>query len=222
MKSGIYKIEINNKIYVGRDKRLISNSRMKRHLRSLKKGTHPNKHLQNAYIKFNDFKYEIIEFCDYNIINEREIYWINFLRSTDHEFGYNMTSGGDVCPSELLNEEDLNKRNMKISETLKNFYKKNNNPFEGKSHTIESRKKISDSKLGKYKSEHNPNHRSDITNEMIKDSLIEFGSVKSAAKNLNCSQPFLSYRIKSQGFILVYENDKKIGRGCKILSVQIP
>ena len=222
MKSGIYKIEINNKIYIGRDKNLNINFRMKKHLRSLKKGNHPNKHLQNAYLKFNEFNYDIIEFCDYEIINEREIYWIEHFKSKYTEFGYNMTSGGDVCPSEMISGEDMVKRNEKISGTLKVFYENNIKTFKGKKHTEECKKQMSDNKKGKYKSDSNPNYRSDITNIMIKDSLLECGSIKSAAKKLNCSQPFLSYRIKSQNFVLVYENDKKIGRNCKIINVDLP
>ena len=41
----------------------------------------------------NNFFIELIEECDDNIINEREIYWINFYDS--YYKGYNSTLGGD-------------------------------------------------------------------------------------------------------------------------------
>ena len=36
----------------------------------------------------------VLEKCDKNELNEREIYWIDFYRSQEH--GYNMTKGGSA------------------------------------------------------------------------------------------------------------------------------
>jgi hypothetical protein len=39
------------------------------------------------------FKIEQIEECDDSIVNEREIYWIEYYQS--FKYGYNATKGGD-------------------------------------------------------------------------------------------------------------------------------
>jgi hypothetical protein len=54
-------------------------------------------HLYNAMRQYgkDNFLFEIIELCDNdnNILNEREIYWINYYNS--YETGYNETRGGE-------------------------------------------------------------------------------------------------------------------------------
>lgn len=221
MKSGIYKITINNKTYVGRDVLLCKNKRKKYHLLKLRKGVHPNKYLQNAYNKYNEFKYDVIELCDVNELNEKEIYWINKLNSIYTKNGYNLTTGGDVCPSELLNSEDMLVRNAKISNTLREYYKNNENPFKGKTHTNSSRQNMSDNKKNKYKAKNNPHYKHDITNEMIRTALINEKSIKAAARILNCSPAFIGYRIYSNNMILKYKNNRTIGRGVVIEDVII-
>lgn len=41
----------------------------------------------------NNFDYEILEECDIDKLNEREIYWIQKLKSHVLEHGYNVTYG---------------------------------------------------------------------------------------------------------------------------------
>lgn len=43
----------------------------------------------------NNFTKEILEICNSNTLNEREVYWIEFLNSTDLKLGYNISNGGD-------------------------------------------------------------------------------------------------------------------------------
>lgn len=90
----IYKISnnINDKVYIGKTQRSFQ-IRWKEHCsNSFKKD---NIKLYNAMKKYgvNNFFIELIEECDDNIINEREIYWINFYDS--YYKGYNSTLGGD-------------------------------------------------------------------------------------------------------------------------------
>jgi hypothetical protein len=40
------------------------------------------------------FTYEVIEECNNDKLDEREIYWIAYYKSNQKEFGYNQTSGG--------------------------------------------------------------------------------------------------------------------------------
>lgn len=62
MPKGIYKIELNEKIYVGSSSISIK-GRWKSHLSGLRKGTHGNIHLQNAYNKHGELalKFSILE-----------------------------------------------------------------------------------------------------------------------------------------------------------------
>lgn len=92
MKIHIYVIKniINNKIYIGSTKNIIS--RKYYHFNQLKNNHHHSKHLQNAYNKYdkNNFIFYIIEEC--NEINryEREVYHININNSYKKEYGYNL------------------------------------------------------------------------------------------------------------------------------------
>ena len=59
-------------------------------------------------------------------MDEREIYWISFYNSTNKEIGYNISNGGNVNRS-MSGEH---------------------NPFYGKTHSKETREKISKAKIG--------------------------------------------------------------------------
>jgi len=54
--------------------------------------------LRSAIKKYKkkNFKKEILEYCNSNNqLNEREIYWIKMLNSTDKNIGYNISAGGN-------------------------------------------------------------------------------------------------------------------------------
>ena len=97
--TGIYKITNldNGKMYVGQAVDI--NRRWKDHKRLLNKNQHGNSHLQSSWNKHgeNKFDFSIIELCNENELDEKEIYWIDRLR-TYHGFvdcnGYNNTLGG--------------------------------------------------------------------------------------------------------------------------------
>ena len=61
-KKAVYKITINNKIYIGSS--IDVYTRYKYHISFLKRNKHNNIYLQRAYNKYNDFKFEIIELYD--------------------------------------------------------------------------------------------------------------------------------------------------------------
>lgn len=60
-KSGVYLIEIGNKIYIGSSKNL--NKRRGRHLSDLNRGIHSNIYLQRAFDKYLDFEFSILMDC---------------------------------------------------------------------------------------------------------------------------------------------------------------
>lgn len=86
MKSGIYTIEINNKFYVGYSKNI--KSRWADHKRKLAKNKHRNYHLQLAYNKHQEAKYEVLEETT-EWIQEKEVMWIEKIGY------YNKTEGGE-------------------------------------------------------------------------------------------------------------------------------
>ena len=63
-----------------------------RHFGELNRNVHNNKHLQNAWNKYGEesFEFNVLEYCDVELLNEREKYWINHFKSTDSKYGYNI------------------------------------------------------------------------------------------------------------------------------------
>lgn len=94
---GIYKIEnkVNGKIYIGQSVDIKSRWRGHRHY--LNTNTCNNNYLQNAWNKYkkDNFKFEIMEECLKDELNEKEIYYINKFNSTNDKFGYNLEGGGN-------------------------------------------------------------------------------------------------------------------------------
>lgn len=149
----IYKItnQINGKIYIGKTTLPIE-KRLKRHFYLASKKI--NRYLYDAINKYNkeNFIIELLEECEYNLANEREIYYINFYNSTNKEMGYNMTIGGDGgrMPEESLKKMILKKTGMKLSE--------------------EHKRKISEANKGK-----NPHPMTEECREKIRQSLLKSG-----------------------------------------------
>ena len=81
------------------------------HRAKLEKNKHANKHLQNAWNKYgsDNFKFAMIEECDIQSLNEREIFWISKYKTTTDDKGYNMQYGGSTG----LHTEEY-KEHMKI------------------------------------------------------------------------------------------------------------
>lgn len=86
---GIYKItnKINGKVYIGQA--IDINDRWQRHRRS-----HDNCAIHLAFNKYgiDNFTFEVIEECLPELLDEREIYWIDHFQS--YGKGYNMNPGG--------------------------------------------------------------------------------------------------------------------------------
>lgn len=86
--SGIYKITNlkNGKVYVGQSKNIYS--RRKQHFTELFHGKHPNKAMQKDFkTDWRYFRWDSIERCPLDKLNEREKYWIDKLNTI--EKGYN-------------------------------------------------------------------------------------------------------------------------------------
>jgi len=93
---GIYCIsnKINGKMYIGQSRNIIE--RWKSHIYELNKGIHRNRYLQYSWFKYGEsnFNFSIIELCDIESLDKKEIYYISKYQSTDSDKGYNLTGGG--------------------------------------------------------------------------------------------------------------------------------
>ena len=116
--SFIYKIinDINDKVYIGKTNATIQ-KRWQEHCYDFGKDRNKNRPLYCAMNKYGieHFKAEKIEECEYDIAEEREIYWINYYNS--YMNGYNATLGGDG--KSFYNHQeiiDLLKQHLEVSE----------------------------------------------------------------------------------------------------------
>ena len=90
------------------------------------------------YYGKENFQTEILEWTDVKLLNEKEIYWINFYKSTDPNIGYNVSKGGltnDLkCPNvtknipneeiqKLLGFKKLNRKKNKLKQQKKKYFK---------------------------------------------------------------------------------------------------
>ena len=100
----IYKITSpSNKPYVGQTKRKVPEKRWKQHCQEAVRGNSHCIAIANAIRKYGaeNMKFEVIEECRDDMLNEREHYWIEKLKSLSPN-GYNLRSGGGV--NELCEE----------------------------------------------------------------------------------------------------------------------
>lgn len=118
MDSGIYCIEnlTTHKKYIGQSNNI--SYRIKQHLYELRNDKHYNSYLQKAWNKYGeeDFNIYVVEYCDVEILDEKERFYIAQYNTTDNQYGYNMTYGGQagaVCVGEAAERR---------KESLKRYY----------------------------------------------------------------------------------------------------
>lgn len=96
--AGIYSIRNidNGKLYIGSSSRI--KYRVKDHRDALLNGDHHSSHLQKSWNKYgeNKFIFEVIEIItlensDKTYMLSREQYWIDYLKTYNRDFGYNMS-----------------------------------------------------------------------------------------------------------------------------------
>jgi group I intron endonuclease len=117
----VYKItnNLNGKIYIGKDTTSNENYYGSGLL------------IKRAIEKYGieNFSKEILEECDgYELLSEREIYWIDYYNSTDLLIGYNISSGGDGGdtisnhPNRKKVVEKIRKTNIKAGKTYEEAF----------------------------------------------------------------------------------------------------
>lgn len=158
---GVYRIvnNINCKLYIGSSVHV--NRRIYTHIQALNGKYHGNIHLQNAWDKYGseNFSFDVIEIIDGNEedIRKREQYWLDYYKSYDYKFGYNIShyaigGGGYVISEETRKKlSDSHKGKVHSEETKKKMSEikqGKNNPYYGKSHTEETKIKMKKSHQG--------------------------------------------------------------------------
>lgn len=100
---GIYiiKNKINNLVYIGQSVNILA--RWYAHIQAAKnsKNSSHNTNIHKAMrtLGIKNFYYEVLEYCSYDMLSEREIFWIAKFDSFNN--GYNMTPGGENLKGEL-------------------------------------------------------------------------------------------------------------------------
>lgn len=105
---GIYQLEINGKLYIGKDHDIGSNRRFKQHMNLLKKNAHYNTYLQNAYNKYGKIDYKKLywsEDISLKTLTKVEIVMIENRKS--FECGYNLTKGGEGISGFKVSKENV-------------------------------------------------------------------------------------------------------------------
>jgi group I intron endonuclease len=169
---GIYGIKnvANGKWYVGQS--LDIDARIAYHFGKLRNRNHFNKHLQMAFNLYGESNFEvhILEELSENLLDIREISWIEYHKSSDRYFGYNVDVGGHNPKGIPKSEEHKRKisatlTGRKLSEdhrrkiSLSNKGKKHK-PYIHKLHTEEYKKAMSIVHSGKQVSETTKNRMS--------------------------------------------------------------
>lgn len=169
---GIYRITCNKnkRVYVGQSTNM--RDRAGYHIRHLKCGSHTNKHLQNAWNKYGEgsFVIDVLERCpkSFDVLNEREIYWINKLDALARGRGFNIATGGSNGYSlggmpegeraAILEKIAAKTRGRKTGKRAHNY---------GKRMTDEQRAKLSQARKEYYKHHPHPNKGREMSEEQI-------------------------------------------------------
>lgn len=150
---GIYMIEntITNKVYVGSSKDMLG--RRYHHFYKLRRGNHPNPHLQSSWNKHgqNAFQFSILEFTSTELLTEREDWWIAFFDSQNPKKGYNKIS----ADRREMSEETKAKIGAAFrGRKLTDEHKANiSAAHKGKKRTPEHQAKLTSSQIGRPKSD---------------------------------------------------------------------
>ena len=90
-RSGIYKLNINGRFYIGSAVDL--EKRLREHLYSLTKNNHTNIHVQRAFNKYGEINFNILEFEAIGKLINREQYYIDVLKPT---LNISLTAGSQL------------------------------------------------------------------------------------------------------------------------------
>jgi group I intron endonuclease len=213
----IYKITSpSGRVYVGKTKRL------KIRIWEYRWRSKKRKSIIHDSIKgygWEAHKLEVIEEIADELLNEREVFWIKELNTfyLDNEKGMNMTRGGDGnVPSWKHNTERRKKQAQRFSGE--------GNPFYGKTHSEETKKRLAKvmSKRNKSKGIKIPEWAAEKGREAVRKAVImynsdgeflkEYISATQAAKDLGFSRSCINDVVRGKhtntnGYVFRYKTD---------------
>lgn len=150
---------------------------------------------RKKYCKESDWVYKVLEYCDVDKLDEREQYYIELYDTMNN--GYNSDTGGH------LNRKLSNEARQKFSGSGNPFYGKHhteeqkrklseamkgeNNPLYGKHLTEEHKSKLSEAMKGRYVGEKNPNSKAVIQLSKNGEFIAEFSTMKEASETIGRS-----------------------------------
>lgn len=182
--SGIYMIKnvINDKVYVGSVKKLVSRLSNHRHL--LNNNKHHSVHLQHSWNKYGEdvFIFGVIEVVeDINKLIEFEQKFINKYKSSEDKYGYN------ICP---LAKNNLGFKHQRGIDDKKRRMTGKGNNFYNKKHTPESLYKISENCQNKKLTTENINEIKFLAKQDVSQDII--------AKIFNCDRSYINRIINNK------------------------
>lgn len=126
MITGVYKITCipNNRIYIGSAKNI--KIRWNRHINDLNLDKHINIYMQRSFNKYgiDNFKFEIVEKCDTNILLIREQYYLDLYKPYINGFNIGISSsGGDNLSYNPNKKEICDKISKSLILTFSNMTK---------------------------------------------------------------------------------------------------
>ena len=179
---GIYYIKnnLNGKLYIGQSIEI--NKRFNTHKHKLRNNIHPNAHLQSSFNKYGEdnFEFGLLKATKEKYLNRLERLYIKKHNTANPKYGYNKALGGNSnsgweVPQEIRDKmskshkgkkpyEMTDETRQRISNSLKGNIPWNkgkscpqiqgeNHPMYGKQHSLETKKRISESKKGQTLSE---------------------------------------------------------------------
>lgn len=197
---GIYAIENNEngKIYIGQS--VDVEYRICNHFSCLKHNRHDNEHMQRAYNKNPEaFSWRLLEECEIEQLDDREVWYIEHYESTKPEKGYNRSYGGQT--SHRATEET--KRKMSETKTGKKFTPEHCR----KIGEANRKRKLSDETKAKISEK----HKKPIVQYSIDGEFVErYDSKLTAAKKLGISPSNITNVLRgraktSAGYVWKYE-----------------
>jgi group I intron endonuclease len=192
---GIYKItNPNGKTYVGQS---INIEKRKKSYFSMHKRNNQQIILHRSFLKYGveNHKFEVIEECTFDLLNERERYWQDFYNVLEDGLNCRLTKTSDK--SGKLSQKTIEKlkakvcseeTKLKISLKTKGKQLGNENPFFGKKHSEEAKLKISLANKGKV-----PHNKFKKHSEETKSKISSL-----ALNNKNCLGRVLSEDTKNK------------------------
>lgn len=150
---------------------------------------------KKEYCNISEWTYKVLEYCDVDKLDEREQYYIELYDTMNN--GYNSDTGGH------LNRKLSNEARQKFSGSGNPFYGKHhteeqkrklseamkgeNNPLYGKHLTEEHKSKLSEAMKGRYVGEKNPNSKGVIQLSKNGEFIAEFSTMKEASEKIGRS-----------------------------------